>query len=244
MSEFKSKDQLTLLKHLADNCPDEIYIIDANGDFAYVNQQSCEALGYTREELLELSVMKVDPWYDNNEWPHHWKEKSYTTTDIFETRHRRKDGSIYPLQIRTKRYKLDGQEFAISFGRDITEQLRLSVQATELEKRMEIIFNASQKPIMILDDKGNVLSSNNTMCDALGYSQDSMTGKRIDEFLDQESKQHFADILPLVLQDDNFICDLVFIGKNGNHVPTHCMPKVITDENEEITSVVLVQEFA
>ncbi|MCX6645831.1 MAG: PAS domain S-box protein [bacterium] len=243
MSEFKSKDQLALLKHLADDCPDGVYIVDVTGDFIYVNEKSCEALGYTREELLELSVMNIDPWYDNNEWPHHWKEVSSTAPDIFETRHRRKDGSTYPVQMRTKRYKLDGQEYLIAFERDIAEISRLNVLVTELEKRLEIIFSASQKPIMVLDDKGYILSSNNTMCDALGYSQDSMTGKRIDEFLDQESKQHFADIFSLVLQDDNFRCDVVFIGKNGNHVHIQCTPKVITDKNEEITSVVLLQEI-
>jgi PAS domain S-box-containing protein len=243
MNKIKSKDQLAVLRHLADHCPDEVYVIDANGDFIYVNDKSCEALGYTRDELMGLSVMKVDPWYDHNEWPHHWREKSYTVTDIFETRHRRKDGTIFPVLIRSRFYNLDGIDFIIAFARDISEQLKLKDTVSELEKRMEIIFNGSDKPIMILDDKGNILSSNKAICDALGYGQDSMTGKRIDEFLDKESKEHFASIFPIVLKDDDYQCDVVFIGKTGEHVPVRCTPKVVVDEYEEIISVVLLQEI-
>ena len=237
--EFSSDNQYAVLKLLADNCPLSVFIIDKNGDFLYVNRNSCESLGYTEEELLDFSVMKIDPWYDNSEWPHHWEEISKTVPEDFETRHRRKDGTVFPVQIITKRFNINGKEISIAFARDITVQNACNAQLTELENRLDIVFNASPDPIMILNDKGIVITVNASMCDILGYNLDEMAGKRIDEYLDKDSQQHFAKIFPAVLKDDDYNCEVVFLGKEGNLVRIQCSPKVITDENDEITSVML-----
>jgi hypothetical protein len=70
-----------------------------------------------------------------------------------------------------------------------------------------------------------------------------MTGKGIGEFLDRESRKHFEEIFPSILEKDDFICEVVFIRKDGKPIDIECNPRVIIDENNEITSIVLLQKF-
>lgn len=241
--KLSSHELKEFMKFAVDNFTDAVFLIDENAGFHYVNKAACESLGYTEKELLKLSVADIDPWYDQAEWPHHWEEVKNIAGGPFETRHKRKDGSLIPVEVRTYRVKLGDDDFMCSFVRDITVKITAMELISELEERFKIVFNASVDPIIILNDKGKILTVNPVMCQALGYSKIELAGRGIDEILDEQSKQHFKEIFPSVLKDNDYQCAVTFLTKDGKELPVQCFPKIITDEHEEITSVVLLQKF-
>jgi PAS domain S-box-containing protein len=241
--ELSSQELKEFMKFAVDNFTDAVFLIAENAEFHYVNKASCESLGYTEKELLNMSVADIDPWYDQAEWPHHWEEVKNSAGDPFETRHKRKDGSLIPVDVRTFRIIFGDDNFMCSFARDITVKTTALELISELEERFNIVFNASVDPVIILNDKGKILTANPVVCQALGYTKIELSGRDIVDFLDEESKLHFKEIFQSVLKNSDYQCTVTFVTKDGKELQVQCFPKIISDEHDEITSVVLIQKF-
>ncbi len=120
----KMEEDLRLTQFVVDNASDEIYWIREDARFFYVNDQACHALGYSREELLTMTIHDIDPIFSEDQQRaclHTLREKKHL---IFESLHRHKHGLTYPVEIRTTHVQFGSQTFICSFARDITERKR------------------------------------------------------------------------------------------------------------------------
>jgi PAS domain S-box-containing protein len=99
------------------------WISDRQGRLLEVNEALCRMLGYTREELLTLSIKDVEA----NESPagvlNHIAALQQKKSDYFVTRHRRKDGSIIDVQVNST-WLDTGEGQLVGFIQDITERRR------------------------------------------------------------------------------------------------------------------------
>lgn len=116
---------IALLKFALDKVHEAAYLIDEDGRIRYVNEESCRVLGYSREELLNLSVTDIDPDFPSERWPGHWDELKERGSITFEGRHRTKDGRIFPVEISASYFEYDGQGYDLALVRDITERIRV-----------------------------------------------------------------------------------------------------------------------
>ncbi len=118
----QSEAQLKLSMFAMDKAFDAIYWLDKDGRIRYVNNQGCETLGYSREELMKLSIPDLDPDFPVNQWKAHWEALKQEKSQLFETRHRRKNGSIIPVEVSANHVKLGVLEYNIAFCRDISKR--------------------------------------------------------------------------------------------------------------------------
>ncbi|HVN22933.1 MAG TPA: AAA family ATPase, partial [Syntrophorhabdales bacterium] len=93
--------EIALLSFALNNVQEAAYLIEENARFRFVNQEACRALGYSRDELLGLSVMDIDPDFPPERWVSHWMELKAKGALSFEGRHRTKDARIFPVEINT-----------------------------------------------------------------------------------------------------------------------------------------------
>lgn len=108
-----------------DQASDAIFWLNDDGSFAYVNEQACRSLGYTREELMQLRLWKIDPVFPKERWNAEWEQfrkNKQGGNRQMETFHRRKDGSRFPVSISMKHLWFGGTELHIAVARDITER--------------------------------------------------------------------------------------------------------------------------
>lgn len=159
--ERSTEASLRLTQFSIDHSSDPVYWIDSQGHLLYVNQSACRSLGYSRQELLTRTVHDLDPNYDQRAWGPHWQQLKQAGSLTFESLHRRKDGSVYPVEITANYLEYDGQEYNFAFAHDITkrkhaeqEKLRLEGQLRESQK-MEAV---GQLAGGIAHDFNNVLS--------------------------------------------------------------------------------------
>jgi PAS domain S-box-containing protein len=120
----RAEESLKLFRMLVDHSNDAIEVVDPETlHFIDINDRACVNLGYTREELLSMNVYDVDPNADESLHRRVKEELRTSGSAIFESLHRRKDGSTFPVEVSVKQVKLD-RSYMVSVARDVTERKR------------------------------------------------------------------------------------------------------------------------
>lgn len=113
---------LRFTQFAVDHTSEEAYWIDSKARLMYVNDAACEVLGYSREELLKMTVHDIDPDFPAEAWPAHWDELKEHQTLLFESKHKTKSGRIFPVEITSNFLIYDESEYNCAFARDISER--------------------------------------------------------------------------------------------------------------------------
>ncbi len=123
-----------MFRALVDQSNDFIEVIDLKtARILDVNQSSCIAHQYTREELLQLSIPDLDPWVNEKGWEKVTEEFIKNKTKILRTFHRRKDGSLFPVEVNANILRLD-RDYMLAVVRDVTNIMRLEEQIAKSQK--------------------------------------------------------------------------------------------------------------
>jgi len=102
-----------LLSHFTmENLQEAIYWIDDKANIIQVNEAACKASGYSKAELLKMAVFDLNPSENIKHWPEHWKTVKKDKKVTFESVHKHKDGSLYPVEITNNYIEYDGMEFS------------------------------------------------------------------------------------------------------------------------------------
>ncbi len=115
---------------LYDSAIDAIFIADVDGKIIDVNRTAHERLGYAREEMLALHVSRLDPPDYAVQVGVRIEQLQQQGHLIFESAHRRKDGTIMPVEINARIIDYDGRKAIFSIIRDITDR-KLAEQERE-----------------------------------------------------------------------------------------------------------------
>ncbi|MFA5515179.1 MAG: EAL domain-containing protein [Desulfuromonadales bacterium] len=122
--------------HLARFCIDTaaigIYRLDEDGGVLEANAQACASLGYTEEEVLGLKIFDIDPQFTPDLWKRHRDLLPTAGFHTIETLHRRKDGTLFPVEVTVSHQIYEGRSLSFSFVRDITERKAYEKQLVHL----------------------------------------------------------------------------------------------------------------
>ena len=109
---------------LIDQSNDAIEVIDPETSrFVDINGRACLDLGYSREELLSMGIYDIDSKVNESVLARINDELRDSGSALFESLHRRKDGSTFPVEVSIKQVHLD-RIYRVSVARDITERKR------------------------------------------------------------------------------------------------------------------------
>jgi two-component system cell cycle sensor histidine kinase/response regulator CckA len=121
-------------QQLVEQAADAFFVYTPEGRFIDVNQRACESLGYSRPELLALSLSEVEPDFKVEHLSEHWKQLASRRAITVEGRHRRKDGTTFPVEVRIGMIESGGHLLILALARDITERLNLETQLRHSQK--------------------------------------------------------------------------------------------------------------
>jgi diguanylate cyclase (GGDEF)-like protein/PAS domain S-box-containing protein len=143
----------------------------------YVNEYACRGLGYSRDELLSMTVPDLDPNFPHSEWGDHWKQLKKEGFMHFESQHRRKNGTLVPMEISINYLSFGGREYNIAFIRDISERKRSEAELLNLKRQKELILESAGDGIFGMDSNGNHILANSAGAKMLGYTPEEMMGQ-------------------------------------------------------------------
>ena len=158
---------------LVDQAPDALFIHDLLGRFLDVNQRACESLGYSRAELLRMEVRQVEMDVPPSRQGSLWQSLSPGQKQIVKGRQRRKDGSIFPVEIHLGCLDLQGETVIMALARDISERR----QAEEKLLQAAAVFDNAQEGILITDAGGCILAVNQAFREITGYTEAEVLGQ-------------------------------------------------------------------
>src|SRR6266852_5902522 len=108
--------ELTLFRTLLDQSNDAIRVVDPETlRFLDVNEKACVELGYSREELLSMTVYDIDPNIDESLRARVQQQLRESGFAIVERVHRRKDGTTFPVEVNLRKVRLD-REYTVSIS--------------------------------------------------------------------------------------------------------------------------------
>jgi len=171
------------------------WINNLKGQFIDVNDSYCKMIGYTRAELLTMSIADIEAVEKPEETAEHLKKIVEQGHDQFETRHRRKDGKIIDIDVSVKYFDEEGGQMVV-FLRDVTERKRAEGAMKrlnhELEKVVEKLGRANselkdfvyiashdlREPMRKISSFGELLSA--SLKDKLGDDEKENLGFMVD----------------------------------------------------------------
>jgi PAS domain S-box-containing protein len=117
-----------------DNAKDAFFLHDDEVTILDVNQQACVSLGYSREELIGMHPRMFDVGLDEASIKLMGQRVVAGETLTFETRHRRKDGTVFPVEIRATQFEQFGRRRHLTLVRDISERKQAQEQSEKLRE--------------------------------------------------------------------------------------------------------------
>jgi PAS domain S-box-containing protein len=126
--------RLALTSFALDQVHEQVHLFDADARIIYVNHESCRALGCSRDELMTMSIFDFDPDITLDRLLELQRQVAELGHVTFETRHRSRDGRIFPVEVTVSTLDFGGQLFTLRLARDITERRR---QESELRRHRD-----------------------------------------------------------------------------------------------------------
>ena len=170
----RSDVALRLTQFTVDRGSEATYWMDPDGRLIYVNDRACEALGYSREELLSMKIQEINPEFPPERWRRHWDELRERRTFSAESTHRAKDGHLIPVEIRANYIEFDGREYNCVYARDITARKRDEALILLERDFSKAVLDSLPGIFYLFDRMGKFLRWNTNFEEITGYSAEEI----------------------------------------------------------------------
>ncbi len=168
---------------VVEQAADAIFVLDPAGRFVDVNRRACESLGYARDELLGMTMADIDGEDRRT-------DLRPGDTATLECRHRRKDGTTFPVEVRVGLLEAGDGRLKIALARDVTRRRQADAALRESERRFRETLESARLIAVWLDPVGRVTFCNDALLALTGYRRDEVVGRNwFDAFVPEPERE-------------------------------------------------------
>ncbi|MHB9028541.1 MAG: PAS domain-containing protein, partial [Candidatus Latescibacterota bacterium] len=228
----RTEAELMFTEFSVDHSTEAIYWIGQDARILKVNEAACRLLGYAREEMLSLFIYDIDPNYPRERWPENWERSRKETSYTIETSHRRKDGSVFPVEVTVNFFEYRGKEYHFSYVRDITARKQVEEELRESGERFASAFENAAIGMALIAPQGHFLKVNRALCDLVGYSEDELFTKTFQDITYPEDLAPDLENVRRILAGEihTYQMEKRYIHKQGHLVWVLLSVSLIRDE--------------
>ncbi len=214
------EEELKRYQLLSQKSRDIIMFVNEDGSILDANEAAVNTYGYSRNELLKLSIYDIRK---NRSITVNQMLKAQKSGIIFETIHHRKDGTSFPVEVSAQGTDFGGKPMLLSIVRDLTERKISEMKKYESERKYKMLFNKATDLIYLHEleeDKavGKIIEVNNNACNTLGYSRKELIGKSILDINSESSKEIKNAVIEQVIEKGNLTYEATHRSKLGKEI--------------------------
>ncbi len=181
---------------------DGIISVDLGGRIARWNPAAKEIYGYTEEEVLGRNMSEI---FSRDEETRKLFEriKSWESLPPWEKVERKKDGTLIDVSVTLSPIK-DSRGRVVGFSginHDIGAKKRAEEALRRSEERYRTLFEEARDAIYIVGEEGRIIDCNQRLCDLLGYTQEEMLQKRVQDFTSPEYRDSVAERIVKIIEE-------------------------------------------
>lgn len=244
-AEEELRQAETRFRTFVDHATDAFFVMDVDtGAILDVNRRACENLGYTREELIGKTLLFFDvdltiEWIKQNLRPRTEAGENVT----FETHHRRKDGIVFPVEVRSRRFEYGGQAVVLSLALDITERRRAENELRASESRFRTLVDHATDAFFLRSDDGKLLDVNKQACESLGYTREALLEMIVEDFDPKVDEALLKWIYERLDAGEVFAFESLHRRKNGTMFPVEVRVRPFWQDGRRL-SLSLVRDIS
>jgi len=258
----KLTKELDRYRLLIDSASDLIHSVTPEGAFLYTNQAWRDTLGYTEEDIRQLSLMDIVDKNCKDKCTHIFNclmkgEKIDRNATTFLA----KNGDSVIVEGRcSTHFEKDKPLFMTGIFRNMSDQTRSELALLQSEKRYKDLFENSSDLIQMVKPDGNFLYVNRAWRETFGYSEEEVAALSIFDLITADSLGHCQTTFQQVVSDPTLhYIDTVFTTKDGRNiiiegnaictfedgkpVVTQCIFRDVTEKKKMIEELIKAQKF-
>ncbi len=170
-------NRLALFKHfdyILKFANDIIMLLDKDLRIVEANDRALEVYMFGREEMIGMSLQKIQAPESLSEISEQLAIVNEHGSSTFETIHKRKDDTVFPVEISSRIVNIEGSNYYQTIGRDITERKHAEETLRESEMRFRKIFEESPFPMVITGKDFGIIRANASFSGMSGYTEEEL----------------------------------------------------------------------
>lgn len=219
---------------------DGFYLVDLEGNILDTNDSYCKMIGYSRDELLKMSIKNIDVVDTEEVIKNRIQHIMNTGSVFFETRHKHKDGRIIDIEASCNFLK-DEKKTLFVFMRDITERKKAEEALVESENLLRTIVEAEPECVKLLSINNEIENMNPAGLGMIEADRlEQVKGKSVLGIINQPYRKRFEKLTQDVFQGKSGALEFEITGLKGTRcwLETHAVP--LKDSEGKIISLLAV----
>ncbi len=176
-------------RSLIEHSHDSFFLHDETCRVLDVNTNACRSLGYSKEELVGMMPYEFDPNTSPESVEKVCKHLAAGNSMVFESHHRRKDGVVFPVEVRVSPFKFGDTFRAVATVLDISERKKTERELLKTTELLRAVINGTNDAVFVKDRQGKYLMFNEAAAKFVGKSIADVIGKDDTEVFDEASVQ-------------------------------------------------------
>ena len=181
-------------KLLVETATDSVFLLNDEGIITEINNAALINLGYQRDEIIGQTVHFIDPGFSTKDFLDFWKKQPFNHPLIFESKHRRKDGSYISVEISSQKFLQNKKTFYYGIARDISERKKA-------EKRFQALIENAPDGVAIVNIQGMIIYASPNAIRHFGYEFEETVGRYGNEFTHPDDLPAVYEVLEKVMKD-------------------------------------------
>jgi diguanylate cyclase (GGDEF)-like protein/PAS domain S-box-containing protein len=198
-----------------------IHIMDMTGNIVEANDTFCQMLGYTCDEVIGLNVADWDAQWSRAELLERFRKLISMDGALFETTHRRKDGTLIDVEVSTTGAEIDGVPYLYASSRDIGGRKRVEQELRESERISRMLMENAADAVFVADPKTERwLYVNARFKSLMGYSEEELLAGNIFDMVTPSYRDIYRERFRNIIDSGGVsMREMQMNKKDGSRVP-------------------------
>ncbi len=228
----RNSQELELFRDLMDHSNDTIFVLEPDtGRILNVNKTASANLGYSRQELLNMSMLDFSEMIPGFSWQGHFEFARHNGSLELSAEYVRKNSTTFPVDINISYVQHGSNAYLVAIARDISKSKAIERALRKSEKRYRNFLETANMGVLIIDENEHITYANPWIINLLGYSREELVSTSIFSLVKPEFKDEGLQKIQQRKRGIAGESEIILLTKAGSEIVLHIKSNPIMEDN-------------